>query len=73
MSTLTAQPDDTPGAQTPQLTTPKDMAASWRRLALYAYAAIDQALDSAPRERLAILAEAAGELDGAIDELDGAA
>jgi hypothetical protein len=45
----------------------------WRKLTLYAFAAIDGALDADPGERVAILAEAAAELDGAIDELDGVA
>jgi hypothetical protein len=45
----------------------------WRKLALYAFAAIETALDADPGERIAILAEAATELDGGIDELDGAA
>jgi hypothetical protein len=45
----------------------------WRKLTRYAFAAIDSALDADPGERIAILAEAAAELDGAIDELDGAA
>ena len=45
----------------------------WRRLARYAFAAIDSALDADPGERIAILAEAAAELGGALDELDGAA
>jgi hypothetical protein len=68
----TANPQHNPAPETALPTTPTDdLSAAWRRLALYGYQAIDQALDSAPRERLAILAEAAGELDGAIDELDG--
>ncbi len=44
----------------------------WRRLALYGFAAIDLSLDADPGERIAILAEAAAELDGGIDELDAA-
>jgi hypothetical protein len=62
-------------------TTPTDAAAvpdcercpRWRKLATYGFAAIDMALDADPGERIAILAEAAAELDGAIDELDAAA
>lgn len=45
----------------------------WRRLTLYAYRAIDGALDADPAERVAILTEAAAALEGAIAELDGAA
>jgi hypothetical protein len=45
----------------------------WRKLTLYAYRTIDAALDADPSERIAILAEAAAELDAAIDELGGAA
>ena len=59
---------------TPQeIATPCPTCERWRRLALYGYAAIDGALDADPRERIAILAEASSELDGGIDELDGAA
>jgi hypothetical protein len=57
----------------PAAAEPQDLAAKWRRLALAAYSAIDQALDSAPSEASAILAEVAGELEGAIDQLDALA
>lgn len=40
--------------------------ARWRKLAVYAFTAIDFALDADPGERIAILAEAAAELDGAL-------
>jgi len=52
---------------------PHDLADRWRRLALAAYSAIDSALDGTPSECTAILAEAASELEGAIDELDAKA
>lgn len=68
MSLPTPQQQRNPAAAEPQ-----GSAAEWRRLALYAYAAIDQALDSPPGEATAILAEAAAELDGAINELDALA
>jgi hypothetical protein len=61
----------TPSSQEQPTTPTDDLSAAWRRLTLYAYQAIDQALDSSPSEARRILAEAAGELDGAIDELDG--
>jgi hypothetical protein len=69
---VTAQPrsNGTPAAETPQ---PPTLADRWRKLALYAYSAIDLALDCTPREGNAMLVEAATELDGAIDELDALA
>ena len=55
--------------ETPTPPPPCERCARWRKLVVYAFAAID----ADPREASAILAEAATELDGAIDELDAAA
>jgi len=64
---MTNQPrNDTPGEYARQ-----DLAAEWRRVAVWGYAVIDQALDCSPSEAHAILLEAVAALEGAIDELDG--
>jgi hypothetical protein len=64
----TASPNGKPPADEPQ-----DLADEWRKLALYAAAAIDLALDASAGEANAILIEAATKLDASIEDLDRAA
>lgn len=70
MSTLPATPERKAAIEPPQ---EQDLAPQWRKLALRAYAAIDLALDSTPREANALLVEAAMDLDATIDVLDSLA
>jgi hypothetical protein len=70
---VTAQPQPSNSAPVSAQPSTSNLGARWRRLAIYAFSAIDQALDSGPSEASAILAEAAGELEGAIAQLDALA